>query len=94
MKNNQQLTRPTSRCARSFSATLQAASPEEFFRMALRDLLEIFKTLAITGLAIGKALCDTLLGSIGTLVQGLQNLGIFAHPCALHLVTAPSSAAT
>lgn len=64
----------------SFSNTFKVTSPDEFFKRGLQDILEIFRAIAVTGVAIGKALIDTLLSDVNTLVQALLNLGAVKIP--------------
>ena len=59
----------------SFSNTFKVNSVEQFFAMALEDLLEVVKAVAISGVAIGQALIDTVMGTAQTVVNGLQQMG-------------------
>lgn len=56
----------------SFSDTFKVSSVEQFFQMALKDLLEVFETMLVTGVAITKAMVDSLLSDIAAFVAQLQ----------------------
>jgi len=75
LTNDPNLSQAYSAVGNAFSNTFKSTSVEQFFAMALEDILEVIKAVAITGVAIGRAVVDTVLNVADTVVNGLQAMG-------------------
>lgn len=64
----------------SFLSTFKASSVEEFLKSAVEDLLEVVKAVLITGVALIKAVIDSILSSIDSVVAVLQDITSVSIP--------------
>jgi outer membrane protein assembly factor BamB len=65
---------------REFSTSFTVQSPDDFFRLALSDLLALVRVVAAGTLELVQLFIDTLLKSIDAIVEGLHNLGELSIP--------------
>jgi hypothetical protein len=75
LQNDATLSAALNATGNAFKSTFKVNSVSEFMKMALEDLLETIQLAALAGVAVVQTLMDTILGSISTVVAGLQNLG-------------------
>jgi hypothetical protein len=65
---------------RQFSTSFTVQSPDEFFRLALSDLLKLVRITVAGTLELVQKFIDTLLESIDAIVEGLRNVGELSIP--------------
>jgi outer membrane protein assembly factor BamB len=65
---------------RQFATSFTVQSPDEFFRLALSDLLALVRIMVTGTLELVQKFIDTLLESIDAIVDGLRNVGELSIP--------------